>query len=594
MIRRLSLTVGLLLLAAGASRAQHPADLAWDNGDVGEAETLYAERLERNPTDERALHRLALIRAWNERYDESLELFDRLLAISPGNREAAIDRARVYAWRGQLPAALADLDEILAQDPTYSPALRASAQFLSWAGKTEDALVAYDRLITDLPDDRALQRDRARVLGWASRYQDAVDAYNSLLADDPDDRDALLGLAQVLTWSGQLDSAGHVYERLLEAQPEDADALHGQARISALQGRLVQAERQWQAAIARHPDDGAGYVGLAQTMRWGGRTAAAAAALEEAAERAPTDREVLLQIEWLRRTMQPKIRSGLTLESDSDKNDISTLTVGGGQRPSPDVELSGEIYHRTASLDGGPRRRSYGVTAFGLKEIEPGWSLRGGLGVVGSDVEDSGGFLRLLAGVRSPGRYRGGGGFAYTRQPLDLTAQLIENQVWTQDAAASGWYAVDSKIRLNGSASITWFQGSESNRRLAGRIVGERRMAADLTLGATFRIFGFEKDLQEGYFDPDRYWLGELVVGWRPSAGPWSFDLALAPGLQQIGKDGSVDGAVRAAAQANYSLAPGREVGGFLRFSNAGVDGFSTASVDYRSLAIGLSGSWVF
>jgi len=59
MIRRLLVTVGLLLAAAGTGRAQHPADVAWNNGNVAEAETLYAERLERDPTDERALHRLA-------------------------------------------------------------------------------------------------------------------------------------------------------------------------------------------------------------------------------------------------------------------------------------------------------------------------------------------------------------------------------------------------------------------------------------------------------------------------------------------------------------------------------------------------------
>lgn len=584
----------LLLAAAATSRAQSAADLAWDRGDVRQAETHYVARLERNPRDERALHRLALIRAWDERWDESLDLFDRLLALTPSNREAAIDRARVFAWRGQLPVALEALDRILADDPTYAPALRASAQFLSWAGQTDDALATYDRLVTDFPEDRALRRDQARVLAWASRYQEAVDVYDGLLVSDPNDRDALLGLAQVLAWSGQIDSADQIYRRVLGDHPDDAEALQGQARMSAWQGRLVLAERQWRTVIAHHPDAAAGYVGLAQTLRWSGRTAAAFSALEEAAQLAPTDREVRQQLEWVRLTMQPAIRSGLTFESDSDENDIATLTIGGGQRPTPAVELSGEVYQRTATLDGGPRRRSFGVTALGLYELEPGWSLRGGVGGVGSNVAGSSDFLRLLGSVRSPGRYRGGGSLAYSRQPLDLTAELIEGGVWTQDVAATGWYAVDPRIRLDGSASITWFRGSESNRRLAGRIAAERRMAPALTLGATFRLFGFDKDLQDGYFDPERYWLGEVVVGWQPTARAWSFDVALAPGLQRVGRDGSVEGATRAAVQANYSIAPGREVGAFVRFSSAGVDSFSTAGADYRSTAIGLSGSWVF
>jgi len=595
MLIRRSLVAALLLLAAPAtSLAQNAADLSWNRGDIPAAETLYVARLARDSSDDRALHRLALIRAWDDRYDESLALFDQLLDISPTNREAAVDRARVLAWRGELPAALEALDVILAEDPSYAPALKARAQFLSWAGQTEDALATYDRLLADLPKDRTLRRDQARVLTWASRYQEATAVYDSLLATDPNDRDALLGLAQLLAWSGQLDSADLVYRRLLGQRPDDAEALKGQARVSAWQGQLEIAERQWRAVIARHPDDALGYVGLAQTLRWSGRTAAAVSALEDAARLAPTDREVLQQLEWVRLMMQPRVRSGLTSESDSDKNDITTLTVGGGWRPTPNLEVSGEAYGRTASLDGAFRRHSYSATAFGLYEVEPGWLLRGGLGLVGSDAPGANVFVRALASVRTPGRYRGGGTFSYARQPLDFTAQLIERGVWTQDVAVAGWYAAGGQIRLNGSASITWFQGSESNRRLAGRIAAERRMAPSWRLGATFRLFGFEKDLQEGYFDPDRYWLGEVVVGWRPTVGAWSFDLVLAPGLQQVGTSGSVQGAGRAAAQVSYAIAPGRDVGAFIRFSSAGMDGFSTANADYRSLAIGLSGSWLF
>lgn len=592
-----SLVAALLLLAAPAtSLAQDAADRSWNSGDMSAAETLYVARLARDSSDDRALHRLALIRAWDDRYDESFALFDRLLAISPENQEAAVDRARVLAWRGQLPAALEALDVILAEDPSYAPALKARAQFLSWVGQTDDALATYDRLLADLPEDRALRRDQARVLTWASRYQEATAVYDTLLATDPNDRDALLGLAQLLGWSGQLDSADLVYRRMLEQRPDDAEALKGQARVSAWQGQLVIAERQWRAVIARHPDDALGYVGLAQTLRWGGRTAAAVSALEDAARLAPTDREVLQQLEWVRSMMRPRVRSGLTSESDSDKNAITTLTLGGGWRPTPNVEVSGEVYGRTASLDGVFPRHSYSGTAFGLYEVEPGWLLRGGLGLVGSDGTGSNVFVRALASVRTPDRYRGGGTFAYARQPLDFTAELIERGIWTQDVAVSGWYAAGGQIRLNGSASITWFRGggSESNRRLAGRIAAERRMAPSWTLGAIFRVFGFEKDLQEGYFDPDRYWLGEMVIGWRPTAGAWSFDLILAPGLQQVGTNTSLTGAGRAAAQVSYTIAPGRDVGAFIRFSSAGMDGFSTASADYRSLVIGLSGSWLF
>lgn len=88
--RALVLTAGLALsvVLAGPGFAQDEADAAWDRGEVAVAERFYEQRVAADSFDQRALHRLALIRAWNQRYAESLVLFDRLLAIAPFNAEA--------------------------------------------------------------------------------------------------------------------------------------------------------------------------------------------------------------------------------------------------------------------------------------------------------------------------------------------------------------------------------------------------------------------------------------------------------------------------------------------------------------------------
>ena len=74
--------------------AQDPADVAWNEGDLATAERLYTIRVGRDSTDERALHRLALINAWADRHDAALALFDALLRVAPSNLEARRDRAR--------------------------------------------------------------------------------------------------------------------------------------------------------------------------------------------------------------------------------------------------------------------------------------------------------------------------------------------------------------------------------------------------------------------------------------------------------------------------------------------------------------------
>lgn len=584
----------VLLCPVTMVQAQDPADEAWRSGDQATADSLYSLRLASDSTDARALHRVALIRAWNQEYTASISLFDLLIAFYPLNWEARVDRARVYAWWGRLPRAIAELDRILQDDPAYVPALRARAQFLSWAGEMDNALTTYDRLAEVLPEDRSLQRDQALVLAWASRYQESSDAYEAMLADDPRDREALLGLARVMSWSGELDSAAAIYDRALQLDSADADALEGWARVSAWQGRLKEAERRWRALIADNPDRASAHLGLAQTLRWQGRVAPAMAEYQLAAQLAPTDREAVQQLEWVHRTMQPRGRGGLTFESDSDDNNITTVTAAGGWRPRPGTDVQFEFYVRTASIDGANRRSSTGLMAVAAHQLEPGWLVRGGLGITASDGSGSNGRGRLLAAVSSPGRNRGGGTLRVSHLPLDYTALLIENGVVTTDIDAGGWYQAGAGIQLNGGLSVSWYEGTESNRRLAGRISAQRRLTGSWTLGAALRAFGFQKNLRDGYFDPDRYWLFEVPVRWRRTFGAWRVDGLLAPGLQQVGTGGSVRGAGRIAGSVGYPLAPGRELGAFVRFSSTGMDGFSTADADYRSLSFGLSGSWAF
>ena len=111
--RRVAAIAGLMtavLYCPANAVAQSPADSAWLAGDTYTAGELYAAGLAADSTDELALHRVALMRAWDADYDESLDLFGRLLAVSPQNLEARVDRARVMAWGGDYPGAIEEVD----------------------------------------------------------------------------------------------------------------------------------------------------------------------------------------------------------------------------------------------------------------------------------------------------------------------------------------------------------------------------------------------------------------------------------------------------------------------------------------------------
>ncbi len=575
------------------------ADSAWIAGETDRAAALYEAELQRDPRRAVALHRLALTRAWNERYEESLALFDRLLELAPENLDARVDRARVTAWAGDNIAAVEALDELLARNPSHLPALQARAQFLSWEGQYDAALSTYGRLLDIAPEERSVHFDRARVLAWASEYDAALAAYDSLLARNPQDVEALLARAQVLSWSGAFAEADAAYETVLAIDADNLEARRGRARTAGWGGNLIAAESRWRGILADHPEDVGSLTGLAQTLRWQGRDAAALDLLRAAARLAPGDADVTEQLRLTEFALAPRVTPDFTYESDSDGNRIATTALSAVARVTPRFELRGTAHLRETGHDpaDGPlsTMRSWGGTVTGWGQIEPGWNVSATVG--GSDSEQPGSspVATLGATLETPGRYPVGASLAVQRGALNSTAALLRNHVTTEEislvlrAAPRGW-------RLTAGGGAARFIGGEpreANRRWNGHAVVSRPVSAGWTLGGSVRAFGFERDLSHGYFDPDFFGLAELVTSWSGGSRRWLLGAEVAPGVQQVGRGASTRGSLRGTGRVAYLLAPGRQVGVSLAFANSGLERLAPGSDgDYQYFAVGVSGQW--
>ena len=551
-------TVALLMSATGAI-AQSPADSAWLAGDTRMAGELYAARLTADSTDELALHRVALMQAWEADYDESLDLFGRLLAVSPQNLEARVDRAKVMAWSGDLSGAIEEVDRVLEADPSYIPALEA----------------------------------RARYLAWDERLDEAIAIYDSLLRTDPSDRSSRLGKATALAWSDRLAEASDLFAGLVQSDSTDADAWAGYARTAAWDGRLVEAERRWREAVRVVPGNASLHAGLGQTLRWQGRNAAAYRELNRATDLLPGQREAGDELRALDLDLSPRGEPGILFTNDSDQNDIVTIEGDASWYPSPSVRVTTEAYFRNARF-GGPgtlQRSAGGVQVGASASLEPGWNVGGSIGVSGSDGS-AGSTGRFAARVRTPRRHRIVGTLDVSTGPLDESAILIENGVTVDQLQVAGVARPGSDWRLDASASVARFDGSEPNRRLAGSLAAGRSLSSSWTLGLFARAFGFEKQLSEGYFDPDLYWITEVTAAWRTGTGNWRFNLDAAPGIQQVGRGGDTGATIRAGGRVSYSFGPGRELSLNGLYSTTGLNSFATGDANYRYLAVGLHLTW--
>jgi tetratricopeptide (TPR) repeat protein len=595
------LALAAVALAAAPARAQDAADRAWAAGHVEEAARLYEARVQRDSNDVRALHRLGLARSWAGRNDEALVLLDRAVRLDPGDQERQVDRARVLANRGDPAGAAAALETVLQRNPTYLPALQARAQFLSWAGDFDASLRTYGRVLEITPGDRSTGLERARVLSWASRFGAAEAAYDSLLRRNPNDRDALLGLAQVLSWASRLDSAEVVYRRMLANNRNDREALNGLARTAAWRGDLLNAELRWRESLARNADDPAALVGLSQTLRWQGRDAAALAAARHAVELAPTDRDARTELTWAQLPMQPSVAPAFTYESDSDGNRIATVTSGAAFRPHPRVELRADAYLRETRVEQQfPLKRSAnGVGLAARAQFERGWWVLAGGGVSATNREsdDARGSWRAM--VSSPGWYPLAATFSVSHAPLDATALLIERQVEVNEANLSLTLVPAQGWAISAGSGTAHFHGGvsgETNRRANWNVAVTRRLARFFTLGAAGRGFGFEQDLNDGYFDPDLYWIGEALGRMSREWRRWAVNAEVAPGVQQVGEGGDRGATLRTTGGVAYIVGPGRRIGISAAYANAGLQRLSPTEEGggYRYTAISVSGNWAF
>jgi tetratricopeptide (TPR) repeat protein len=572
---------------------QLDADRAWREGEVERAERAYWTILEERPEDGRALHRLALMRAWAGEFDGSLQLFRRLLGLQPGNVDARVDRARVLAWRDDLKGAIDTLDVVLAEHPAHRGALEARAQFLAWMGDFSESLGTYDELLRITPRDAALVRSRARVLGFASEFDAAEQAYSRLLEQSPDDLEALTGLGRIHAWSGRLDESVETFRRAVSHSPENVSARQGLAQALSWQGNLEEGEAQWRRASELAPDNAESVAGLLQNLRWQGREAAAWEALQEASDRTRLHPDVREQEDWIRAALGPQIAPSLIIEEDSDDNQMVTMAFSAGWHPLPRLGIRLDGYRRNLSQNQ-LELQAHGAQLSASYFVEPGWDVTVGLGRSESSADDSDPITTLRVSTRTPTRGRANLSVGYEVAALDATATLADVGVELQQVSVNGLWTPGPGWRATASLGQARFRGTEDNTRWNGSARVSRRLSRRWAVGLGARAFTFEKDLLDGYFDPDFYGIADASVRWLLETPRFRLELEAAPGVQQVTSEGDLSGALRLYGRFALRAGPGREVSLSTGYSTTGMQSFSTGASDYRYTAVIVGGRWVF
>jgi hypothetical protein len=174
------------------------------------------------------------------------------------------------------------------------------------------------------------------------------------------------------------------------------------------------------------------------------------------------------------------------------------------------------------------------------------------------------------------------------------TAALAELGGRSTELTASARWTISPTWRVDASAALGKIAGREDNGRRSATLTSSLQVLPSLWMGFSGRGFSYEKDLDDGYFDPDFYGIAEATAQWLWRPGSLSFLVELAPGIQQVQSYGDPGSSLRSSVRAAYSFGPGRELSASFGYSSAGLATFATGTDSYSYTAFILGSSWAF
>jgi len=231
-------------------------------GRADEAERLFGEILQGDPTQGYANSMMGTLRLQQDRAAEALPFFAAALTrlSDPGtlvNYGLALDRA------GRREEALSAFDQALGLNPGLFAAHYNRGNALFGLERHDDAAAAFGQALALDPGFAGARQNRAEALRRLGRLPEALADLDWLVSLQPGGSDALFSRACVLRDLGRRDASLADFERLAALQPDNAGAQLGRAALLFEMRRMREALAGFQAFARLRPGDPQAVGGIA-------------------------------------------------------------------------------------------------------------------------------------------------------------------------------------------------------------------------------------------------------------------------------------------------------------------------------------------
>lgn len=160
------LLVIIIVPSRGQEQLLQKAERFIEQKDFNQTIDIYTKILDNDPDNVELKTILARVYSWNHQYDESLTLYNELIIKSPDNIELNLGKAQILAWSGRYKQAEKLLNKLILEYGPTQPIVDLFTTILKWQGK-------YDEIIQFVQDLIQLQT------GNSSYWQLLSEAYNN-------------------------------------------------------------------------------------------------------------------------------------------------------------------------------------------------------------------------------------------------------------------------------------------------------------------------------------------------------------------------------------------------------------------------------
>ena len=199
-------------------------------GDLPEAERIYADVLRRQPAHADALHLLGLVAVQTGRAARGVDLIRQSIELNPKFASAHSNLSAALNELGRYEEGLASADRALALTSDASEALSNRAGALNGLKRHEEALASCDRAIALRPASPEAYNNRGNALKELKRLDEALASYDKAIELKPGHAEAYANRGGILHELGRYDEALASCDRAVEFKPKLAVAHIGRGR----------------------------------------------------------------------------------------------------------------------------------------------------------------------------------------------------------------------------------------------------------------------------------------------------------------------------------------------------------------------------